>query len=151
MRMSDTNNVNRRIGKEPETAEAKRIREEELCWRTYAKEKQSEESKKEAQMEAMFEAHNAAEGVISEEHLLYTEPEERTARRERRKKTRQSKVKTRENAKTAVANLKVREENDEKCGTRRTRGTGKKAESRKSQVHRTEKLVKRANKIAPEV
>ena len=137
---------NRRVN---ETAEERRIREEELCWRRYAKEKAAEEKEKKAQMDAMFEAHQrAVDGT--DEHLDYTIPEERTMRGERRKGTYRSKEKVKKNARTATANSRAREERDKMSGTHRNHGTGEKVNGLKSQVRRTEKLVKRASKIAPE-
>lgn len=142
MSKTSTVTINRRVN---ETAEERRIREEELCWRRYAKEKAAEEKEKVAQMNAMFEAHQ--NGTDEGEYLDYTIPEERTARGERRRGTYRSKEKCKKNARAATANKKAREERDKMSGTHRKHGTGEKVNGLKSQSKRTRKLVKMAEKV----
>ncbi len=125
----------------------RRVAEEELCWAEYEKAKAAEEAENAAQMQAMFDSMDSTDKEEDHSYLDISEPAERTMRRNRRRGEIKAKKRTVRNAAEATANAKAREEHDKESITQRDRGTGEKVNGRKSQMSRTEKLVKKAEKV----
>lgn len=132
--MKDTTATRNPLTSKSEEARIKR--EEAYCWKAYWKEKKAQEAKDAAEIEAIFkllETTDTPPATLPEEIVL---KDSRVAGSQRRRNAAMSKKRTKKNAAEAAANRKVRKANDDKNGDHR-------------QTLKTDKLIKRADKISP--